>query len=153
MARDIHVVHNDMPVLALRGLVVFPGMSLQFEVGRRRSIAALRAAMEKNQLILLVAQKDLTEAEPKVDDLYETGVVASIKQVLKAGDEAVRVYVEGGARASIVKMKTEDPYLCAMVEEYEEVEGPQSYRRKPTCAGSKTSLKSTCGCIILCPPM
>ena len=47
MARDIHVVHNDMPVLALRGLVVFPGMSLQFEVGRRRSIAALRAAMEK----------------------------------------------------------------------------------------------------------
>ena len=128
MARDIHVVHNDMPVLALRGLVVFPGMSLQFEVGRRRSIAALRAAMENDQLILLVAQKDLTEAEPKAEDLFETGVVASIKQVLKAGDEAVRVYVEGGARASIVKMMKEDPYLCAMVEEYEQVEGPQSYR-------------------------
>src|SRR5699024_2356055 len=76
----------------------------------------------------LVAQKDLTEAEPKAEDLFETGVVASIKQVLKAGDEAVRVYVEGGARASIVKMMKEDPYLCARVEEYEEVEGPQSYR-------------------------
>ena len=61
MTQEIRVVHDGLPVLALRGLVVFPGMSLQFEVGRRKSIAALRAAMEKGQLIFLVSQKDLSE--------------------------------------------------------------------------------------------
>lgn len=128
MTQEIRVVHDGLPVLALRGLVVFPGMSLQFEVGRRKSIAALRAAMEKGQRIFLVSQKDLSESEPSMEGLNHMGVVASIKQVLKAGDEAVRVYAEGGPRAAILKAESEEPYLRAMVEEYEEIEGPKTYR-------------------------
>ena len=128
MTQEIRVVHDGLPVLALRGLVVFPGMSLQFEVGRRKSIAALRAAMEKGQRIFLVSQKDLSESEPSIEALNHMGVVASIKQVLKAGDEAVRVYVEGGPRAAILKAESEEPYLRAMVEEYEKNEGPKTYR-------------------------
>ena len=67
---------RTLPVLALRGLVLFPGMILQFDAGRKKSILALSEAMENDQTILLVAQKDLEDNDPSMDQLYKVGVIA-----------------------------------------------------------------------------
>ena len=64
-----------LPTMALRGLVIFPGMTLQFDVGRKKSILALANAMEENQLVFLVTQKDLEEGDPTEKDLYKMGVI------------------------------------------------------------------------------
>ena len=88
-----------LPVLPLRGLVVFPGTVLSFDVGRKKSSAALKAAMERDQLIFAVAQKEIYIEDPDVNDLYEVGCVVKIRQVLKIADNAVRVLVEGLYRA------------------------------------------------------
>ena len=68
-----------MPVIALRGLVVFPGMSVQFDVGRKKSILAVNQAMDINQTVFLVAQKDLETSDPKQEHLHKVGVIAKIK--------------------------------------------------------------------------
>ncbi len=108
--RDENMV---LPVLALRGLVVFPGMMLQFDVGRKKSILALSKAMDENQLIFLVAQKDLNE--PKFQDLYRIGVVAKIKQVVRHPEEGVRVFVEGLYRAELESLQESEPFLLGEV--------------------------------------
>ena len=110
--RDENMV---LPVLALRGLVVFPGMMLQFDVGRKKSILALSKAMDENQLIFLVAQKDLGENEPKFQDLYRIGVVAKIKQVVRHPEEGVRVFVEGLYRAELESLQESEPFLLGEV--------------------------------------
>lgn len=88
-----------LPLLPLRGLVVFPGTVLSFDVGRKKSSAALKAAMERDQLIFAVAQKEIYIEDPEVGDLYEVGCVVKVRQVLKIADNAVRVLVEGLYRA------------------------------------------------------
>ena len=75
--------YGALPVVALRGIVVFPGMSLHFDVGRKKSIEALQAAMENDQRVFLVAQKDIDIELPTPDDLYNIGIVAKIRQMLK----------------------------------------------------------------------
>ena len=110
--RDENMV---LPVLALRGLVVFPGMMLQFDVGRKKSILALSKAMDENQLIFLVAQKDLGENEPKFQDLYRIGVVAKIKQVVRHPEDGVRVFVEGLYRAELESLQENEPFLLGEV--------------------------------------
>ncbi len=94
-----------MPTVALRGLVVFPEMFLHFDVGREKSINALKKAMDTDQEIFLVTQKDISEDDPSYDGLYEIGVVASVKQVLKLPGKSgnVRVAVEGLYRARLVE--------------------------------------------------
>ncbi len=88
-----------LPVLPLRGLVVFPGTVLSFDVGRKKSSAALKAAMERDQLIFAVAQKEVYVEDPEEGDLYEVGCVVKVRQVLKISENAVRVLVEGIYRA------------------------------------------------------
>lgn len=110
---------NQLPVLALRGLVIFPGMLLQFDVGRKKSILALSKAMEENQMIMLVTQKDLDDNEPTGDQIYHTGVVASIKQVLRHTEDGVRLFAEGLYRAQITSIVEENPFLLANVEKLE----------------------------------
>ena len=88
-----------LPVLPLRGLVVFPGTVLSFDVGRKKSSAALKAAMERDQLIFAVAQKEVYVENPEEGDLYEIGCVVKVRQVLKVAENAVRVLVEGLYRA------------------------------------------------------
>lgn len=79
-----HVIHMEtLPLLALRGLVVFPGMLLHFDVGRKKSILALNEAMGGDQTIFLVTQKDIADDDPDQSQLYSVGVVAKIRQVLK----------------------------------------------------------------------
>lgn len=108
---EIQQASGTMPALALRGLVVFPGMLLQFDVGRRKSILALEKAMEENQLIFLVTQKDLSDNDPSGDQVYSMGVVAKIKQVIRRNDDGIRLFAEGLYRASITSFESEDPYL------------------------------------------
>lgn len=100
-----------LPALALRGLVIFPGMLLQFDVGRKKSVLALNKAMEDNQLIFLVAQKDLTDSEPSGSQIYRMGVVAKIKQIVRRSDEGVRLFAEGLYRARIRSVVGEKPFL------------------------------------------
>ncbi len=94
------VTATQMPVLALRGVVVFPNTVASFDVGRKKSINALKYAMEKNQLIYLVTQKDCYIDEPEAQDLYKTGCVAKIKQVLRVSDNLTKVLVQGLYRAT-----------------------------------------------------
>ena len=105
-----------LPVVALRGIVVFPGMSLHFDVGRKKSIEALQTAMENDQRVFLIAQKDASVDDPKVDDIYNIGVVCSIKQMLRIpNSNNLRVMVEGEKRGELVSMVKNKPYLLAMV--------------------------------------
>ncbi len=94
-----------MPAVALRGLVVFPDMFIHFDVGREKSINALKKAMETDQQIFLVTQKDISVDNPDYSELYEIGVVANVKQVLKLPGKSgnVRVAVEGLYRARLVE--------------------------------------------------
>ena len=82
-----------LPVLAMRGLVFFPGMMLQFEVARKKSVLAVSEAISKDRLIFLVTQVDLSEDEPVGDDLYKIGVIARVKQVLNHSDEGIKLHV------------------------------------------------------------
>ncbi len=106
-----------LPMLALRGLVVYPNMVLHFDVGRKKSVLALNEAMGNNQLVFLVTQKDIREDEPKDYDLYSVGVVAEVRQILKMPGDSLRVLVEGLYRAKLVDILQEDPFMSAMVEE------------------------------------
>ncbi len=90
-----------LPVLPLRGLVIFPKMLIHFDVGRKKSITAINRAMKNNQLIFITAQKDASENDPSIIDLYSTGVVAKVVQVLKQPENTTRVVIEGQYRAVI----------------------------------------------------
>ena len=107
---------GKMPILALRGLTVFPDQTIHFDVGRVKSILALEAAMKADQHILLIPQKDLLVDDPKLVDLCSVGVIAYVKQVLKTQNENLRVLVTGVHRAKIMEVSQTEPYLCGYVE-------------------------------------
>lgn len=112
------LIEQKMPIVALRGLVVFPNMVLHFDVARKKSIEAVRVAMDKDQELFLVAQKDLRVEDPQLSDLYKTGVIVQIKQIIRLpNSEAIRVVVEGVARARIEELFDDKPYLCGIVKE------------------------------------
>ena len=103
----------EMPVLALRDVVVYPHMVIPLFVGREKSIRCLEAAMEKDKQIFLVAQKDASVDEPEVDDIFTVGTIATILQLLKLPDGTVKVLVEGSQRGKIDKfVNTEDFFIA-----------------------------------------
>lgn len=106
-----------LPAIAIRGLVMFPKMVLHFDVARTKSIVALNRAMQGNQKIFLVTQKNSRVENPTKDDLYTVGVVAKIKQILKAQGDVVRVVVEGVYRARMCELISTDPFYEVMCEE------------------------------------
>ena len=107
-----------LPVVAMRGVVIFPKMTLHFDVGRKKSIAALKAALGDGRDVFLCAQRDLSEEEPRFTNLCPVGVVASITQIVRLpNSENIRVVVEGKYRAYIKEIIKERPYLFAVVEE------------------------------------
>ncbi|QNK41318.1 endopeptidase La [Caproicibacter fermentans] len=116
---DIQHGAGQIPALALRGLVIFPGMLLQFDVGRRKSILALEKAMEENQLIFLVTQKDLADNDPAEGNIYSMGVVAKIKQVIRRSDDGVRLFAEGLYRASVLSYESVSPFLLVNLNKVE----------------------------------
>lgn len=108
----------ELPMLALRGLVLFPRMILHFDVGREKSIRALNEAMKSGQQIYLAAQKDIQTDDPEESDLYTVGVVAEVRQILKSSGNTLKVLVEGLYRARTVSLLSKEPYWTARVEEY-----------------------------------
>lgn len=103
-----------MPLLALRGIIVFPGMTVNLDVGRDKSINAVNAAMQLDKKILLVTQRDAETADPKREELYNYGVVAEIKQLLKLPSGAIRILIQGLERAeltSLIDAPFKDTYL------------------------------------------
>jgi len=104
-----------MPVLPLRGMMVFPHMVLHFDVGRAKSVAALEKAMMEDQRIFLVAQKDADVDEPQQNDLCHVGTIALIKQVLNLPGDSIRVLVEGVQRAVLSSVVEEEPCMMANI--------------------------------------
>ncbi|HNZ28978.1 MAG TPA: endopeptidase La [Candidatus Goldiibacteriota bacterium] len=111
---------KKVPLLALRDLVIFPNMVIPLFVGREKSIKALESAMEKDRIILLVAQKDARTDDPGKDDIYETGTLSEILQILKLPDGAIRVLVEGLSRVRIKKYTMDEPFFEVEIEELPE---------------------------------
>ena len=108
--------YKVMPTVALRGLVIFPGMTLNFDVGRQRSIDAIKAAMADTREVFLVAQKDVRDDEPEFDQLFKMGTVAKISHILRMpNSDTIRISVEGLYRAALVDMLQTQPYLIADV--------------------------------------
>ncbi len=107
-----------LPLLPLRGLSVFPYMTIHFDVGREKSIKAVEEAMNNEQLIFLTSQKDIKVDEPKPDDVYDFGTVSRIKQIMKLQNGNVRILVEGIARGKISKVTDEEGYYVAELRKY-----------------------------------
>lgn len=105
-----------MPVIALRGLCVLPKMTVSFDISRSRSIAAVEKAMVTDQKICLVAQKNVEDMNPSLDQLYHIGTVAHVKQLVKMPGGVVRVMVDGVDRAELLVLDSEDPALIGEVE-------------------------------------
>lgn len=106
-----------LPVLPLRGLVVFPYSILPFDVGRTKSVKALEEAMINNQLIFLVAQKDESNNDPDEDDIYKVGTISKVRQLVKLPGDTIRVLVEGLSRAEISEIQQTEPFFMAEVVE------------------------------------
>ncbi len=110
------MISGKLPILALRGLAVFPDQTVHFDVGRNKSVLALEDAMKKDQTIFLVPQKDLMDNDPGEEDLYRIGTVARVKQVLRAHGENLRVLVTGVCRARIQELLQSEPYLMGDIQ-------------------------------------
>ena len=115
---------TDMPVLALRGLTIFPNMLMHFDVEREISVKALEAAMENNQDIFLVAQREIATELPAQKDLYDIGTISHIRQILRISETNVRVMIEGKSRARMEKLTQSEPYLMGTVETVQELAIP-----------------------------
>ena len=107
----------EMPVLALRDVVVYPHMVIPLFVGREKSIRCLDAAMANDKQIFLVAQRDAGVDEPEQDDIYSVGTIATILQLLKLPDGTVKVLVEGNVRGRVTGLSKTDPYFIAEVDQ------------------------------------
>ena len=109
-------VSGKLPVLALRGITIFPEQTVHFDVGRVKSALALEAAMKSDQTLLLVPQKDILDDDPDLAGLYPIGTVVKVKQILKSQGENIRVLVSGLYRAKITTLSQSEPYLAGSVE-------------------------------------
>lgn len=110
-------VYKTVPAIPLRGLVVYPGMTLHFDVGRKKSIKALNTAMESDQLIFLVAQTDPSIDDPTGDDVFGVGVVCEVRQMMKIPNSTnYRVIVKGIQRATLIDMFLDNGYFSATIE-------------------------------------
>ncbi|MBP0962697.1 MAG: LON peptidase substrate-binding domain-containing protein, partial [Oscillospiraceae bacterium] len=117
MSEQLKEFPQKIPLLALRGLVLFPNMVLHFDVGRQKSMLALNDVMSKNRKILLVAQKDVRDDEPTAKQLYSVGVVAEVRQIVKSTGSSLRVLVEGLYRARVLNVYQEEPFFKAEIDE------------------------------------
>lgn len=106
---------KQIPTLTMRGLVVFPGMVIHFDVGREKSVNALKTAAGGERRIFLVAQRDANVSEPGADDVYKIGVVAELRQVLKTPDGNIRVLVEGLYKAKILEFDASGDFVSCGV--------------------------------------
>lgn len=109
-----------LPLLPLRGLLVFPFMVIHLDVGREKSVRAIEEAMVRDRIIFLATQKEAQTDDPGEDDIYQVGTIAEVKQLLKLPGGTIRVLVEGLARAKINRYLSHEPFFQVEVEEYPE---------------------------------
>ena len=109
---------KTMPVVPLRGLILFPGMNLHFDIGRKTSLAAVKAAGELGSELFFLAQRDADQENPTTDDMLPVGVVGTVRQIVRLPDHSgtLRVVVEGSRRGRIFAVKKTLPYMNADVE-------------------------------------
>lgn len=108
---DVADTMEDVPVVTLRDLVVFPKTTVYFEVGRESTVRALKEAMNSKQLVFTVAQKDPAVENPGIDDLFETGTLAEVKQIVNMPGKIIRVVIVGKERMKLKFLETKDGYL------------------------------------------
>lgn len=121
---------KTLPLLALRGITVFPGMLLNFDVERPMSVAALNEALDSDQEIYLVTQREIGKDEPEDDDLFPVGTICTVKQMLKVpGMNIVKVLVEGISRAKTLEITQKTPYITAQVEDVPDIPEKRSFAK------------------------
>ena len=130
---SVEMISGQMPILALRGLAVFPDQTVHFDIGRPKSVKALEIAMKGSQILFLVPQKDIVEDDPGLSGLYPVGTVVKVKQVLKNQGENLRVLVSGMCRARIAELDGEEDYLSGLVEAIPETPAGDSIRNQALC--------------------
>ncbi len=116
----VYGLSRALPLLPLRGVIVFPHTVIHLDVGRERSVSAIEDAMLHERIIFLATQKRTQEDDPGEEDIFTTGTIAEIKQLLKLPGGTIRILVEGIGRAKIIKYISHDPFLKVEVEETEE---------------------------------
>ncbi len=126
-----------IPLIPMRGMVVFPYMTLNFDAGRDVSVKALEAAVRDNSLIFLVAQKRADKENPELNDIYQIGAVAKIKQVMNMPGGVTRVVVGGIRRGAVREIVETKPYFKAVIEEFDEYFSEES----PLCEAYKNRLR------------
>ena len=109
----MEIVEKVLPVVALRGLTIMPGMVVHFDVNRKKSIAAIEEAMLKDQEMFVVSQRSIDTENPEKEDLYEIGTLVKIKQMIKLPKDRIRVLVSGEKRIKLDSIESMDPYICA----------------------------------------
>ncbi|MCF0121283.1 MAG: LON peptidase substrate-binding domain-containing protein, partial [Oscillospiraceae bacterium] len=124
---------RTLPMLALRGLSVFPHMLLNFDVERPKSVAALNYASETKRIIFLLTQKDIAKESPMENDLYRVGTICNVKQLLRLPGGNIKVLVEGVCRARLVELKTDKKFFVADVEVIDEPRCPSSPKSEAMC--------------------
>ncbi|MEW6173459.1 MAG: endopeptidase La [Bacillota bacterium] len=116
-----------LPLLPLRGVLVFPYMVIHLDVGREKSVRAIDETMLRDRFIFLATQKDAQTDDPQPEDIYEVGTVAEVKQLLKLPGGTIRVLVEGLNRAKIMRYIAEQPYFTVEIEQFTEVHTKNSH--------------------------
>ena len=136
---DITIV---MPAIALRGMSIMPGMIAHFDISRDRSLKAVEESMQADQKIFLVTQRDVDVEEPMQSDLYEMGIVAEIKQVVKLQNDVVRILIDGKSRAKLVGFTRCEDFLEAEICTYNtDLEGVPSDVREAMIVGVRESFE------------
>src|SRR5215510_13288569 len=118
-------IPDELPLLPLRDIVIYPFMIVPLFVSRERSIRAVDEALGEQRMILLVCQKDLDKEEPQQSDLYSVGTVAIIMRMLKLPDGRIRILVQGVSRARIEEVKAGGDFLRARLQVMEEISAPE----------------------------
>ncbi|MDR1240391.1 MAG: endopeptidase La [Oscillospiraceae bacterium] len=121
-------IYSDriVPIVALRGMVMFPGMMLHFDIGRRKSILALEDAMKNGQDIFITAQKDVKIDDPDTGDIYDVGVGAKVRQIIHQPGGVARALVEGCNRSQVAEIIAGKPFMKAKIKVLEEIKGRKS---------------------------
>ncbi len=115
-------VTMSLPMVALRGMTILPEMVRHFDVSREKSLAAIDEAMEGEQMLFVSAQKDVATEDPGLEDVYETGCIVTVRQIVKMSKKISRVLITGEKRAKIRSLEFKEPYLRALVDVVEDVD-------------------------------
>ena len=123
---------RNIPMVALRGMTIMPEMVVHFDVSRAYSIQAIQQVMQgEEQQVVLVAQRELNIEDPDLNDVFEIGTIATIKQVIKLSKNMLRVLVTGEERARLISLEKEEGYLNAQVEVIEEPQAEEEVVDNP----------------------